>query len=385
MGLTDITNYDPNSYSTYLANYGMSPVSTGKKNFTDYSAGDNWVSNSIANSDPTHWVAAALGQNWSLAQALGGASGMGSQNDQMKFSNFAPGSTNALGVSGSATQLKNSTGLDVANLPSNVQQEVYNSMSPQELQTIGSQGPTQQQNFIAQRLLDIQSGKATANYVDPASQKIISAQDAAQAAQTANQQAQTDALNKVNAFAAQMQQPLDPNDPQMQAMMNPIRQGATLGGLNSGLGSGWAGRLGDQAVIQAGAQLQSQRSATALSALEGGAQDANSIAQMGQQSIQFNQTLAAQIAQQQAASNQMQYQNQMGANQGLGSLAGTVLGYYVGGPAGAAIGSKVGAGFGGATTPQPQGYVYGTGMVPSYQYSSPSSTSSKSGLSGGVG
>lgn len=388
----DIKNYDPNSYNTYLGRYGMTPNGMGgKQGWDDYSKQDSWLTNSLHNSDLTGDVSSLFGSKWSLIGALGGAAGLGDSNNHMKFSNFAqaynpngmqPGS----GRDDPMNQLYRTTGINVSQLPENMQQEVYNSMSPEELKMMGGKDQTSQQKFIAQRLLDIQSGRAQANYVDPAMKQNISKQDKAtqDAADAKNSQEQ--AMQKLNAFNDEMKKPLDPNDPYLKAMMDPIRNGATLGGMDSGLGSGWAGRLGDQAVISAGAQLQTQRSQMGLQALQGGANEANNIAQLGQNSSQFQQQMAQQIAVQQAQANQLAYQNQMSANQGTGALLGTVGGYLIGGPAGGAIGGRLGAGAMGGMTQQPQGFVSpyaaGTSSPGGYSYSSPKNGSGGGGMTG---
>jgi hypothetical protein len=394
----DIKNYDPNSYNAYLGQYGLSPTGMGgKQGWNDYSGADNWVTNSIHNSDLTGDVASMFGSKWSLTGALGGAAGLGDSNNHMKFSNFAqaynpngmqPGSgQRGWDESNPMNQLYHTTGLNVSQLPENVQQEVYNSMSPEELKMMGGKDQISQQKFIAQRLLDLQSGRASANYVDPAMKQNIDKQDKVTRDAAAAKSQQEAAMQKLNAFNDEMQKPLDPNDPYMKAMMDPIRNGATLGGMNSGLGSGWAGRLGDQAVISAGAQLQTQRSQMGLQALQGGANEANNIAQLGQNAAESQRDYALRLAQQQAQSNQMAYQNQLAANQGTGALLGTVGGYIIGGPAGGAIGGRIGAGTMGGMTQQPQGFVspYAAGGAPpgGYSYSGGKSNGGMSGMSGG--
>lgn len=144
-------------------------------------------------------------------------------------------------------------------------------------------------------------------------------------------------LAMLQAFFAEMNKPLDLNDPLVQNILTGARTSAMSDAASRGIHGGYSTAMGERAYIDAAAQQQMQRK------------------QLGLQALGMGLPGSIQQAENQYGADMNSYLKQQRGAQGIGGLIGGGLGalggFALGGPAGAAggfqLGSNIGAGIGG--------------------------------------
>lgn len=253
-------------------------------------------------------------------------------------------------------------------------EDTYNSMSPEEWAQFRKMNDSQQTAFIVQRKRDIASGK-----VEVAANKDLESKRAAREGQ------QEALIKKVQAFADEMGMPiakLMQRDDFAKALNNVTYQNSMGNAMNTGAGGGGLSQANaDQATKNALLGYQFQRQQAGQNALSGAFNMIGNQMQDAEGLRRYNQGMNLQMQEANAMRQAQQYQQGLGRQQStfglIGGIAGGALGAYAGGPTGAAAGFQAGQGLGSALG----GATYGSYQPYKYRYPS-GSGGGKGGLGG---
>jgi hypothetical protein len=244
---------------------------------------------------------------------------------------------------------------------------VFESMGPEDWDAYNKMSDQERFNFASKRSADIMAGKAKGQAAQNAEQSKLDQLNAAK----------TELINKVKAFADEMNMPVDElmkKDGFAQALNSSTFSRASTDASNRGLGLGGISNANaDFATKQALLGYQFQRQQAGANALQNAFNMTSQQGATNEDIRRYEQGMNLQLQQAQAARQAAQYQQGLSQRQGMGSLAGGIIGGVYGGPSGAAFGSQIGGSIAGST--------YGT--YKPYQYSYPSGNygGSASGLS----
>lgn len=259
-------------------------------------------------------------------------------------------------------------------LSDSMDEEVYNSMSPDEWARFAKMSREEQAAFFDSRKREIAA-------VMPELQKKAKAEKELADKRSARETAQDDLIKKVQAFADEMNMPIDQlmqKDEFAQALNKQSYQNAMGRALNTGAGMGGLSQVNaDQATKNALLGYQMQRKSMGQQAMGqafGMLQNQNVWAE---DIARYNQGLDFQMQEAEAMRRMQEYQQGMGQAQGMAGMIGGIAGAIYGGPSGAAMGQQIGSNLGGMRYQSNNPYQ-------SYKFTYPSTSRKPSG-SGGLG
>lgn len=260
----------------------------------------------------------------------------------------------------------------------NMTEDVYNSMTPEEWAHFAHGSQQEQDDFIKSRQSELRDPNSPANQQKAAQAKADKEEAARQKAASDREAAQTELINKVKAFADEMNMPVDQlmqKDEFAQALNRVTYQDTMGSAMARGAGTGGLSQANaDQATKNAllGYQFQRQQAGQqaynqAYGMLANQSNTAEDIAR-------YNQGMNLQMQGLQAQQQYQQYQQNLQRSGGMLGMIGAGVGAYFGGPAGMAAGYQIGSGVG------QQNYLNQHPYTP-YKYSYPSSGRPLGGLS----
>lgn len=246
----------------------------------------------------------------------------------------------------------------------NMTEDVYNAMTPQEWQAFAKMSDDEQANFISSKSREVAKGKSQQDAADKA-------QAALDKQRSDREAAQADLIKKVQAFADEMNMPIDQlmqKDGFAQALRNTTYQNSMGNAMNTGAGAGGLSQANaDQTTKNALLGYQFQRQQAGQQAL------GNAFNMIGQQNAtaediaRYNQNMNLQMQALQAQRQAADYQQGLSRSGGTLGLVGAGLGAYFGGAAGAQAGYQIGSGIG-------QQNYQTSNPYQAYRYTYPSST-----------
>lgn len=256
---------------------------------------------------------------------------------------------------------------DGTSLNQEMTEEVYNSMSPAEWASFRKMNGREQVNFIKSRTNKLARDKVAFD----AKKKEA---DALELERNNRKAQQDDIIKKVQAFAKEMNMPVDElikHDAFAQALRSTTLGGAMADMNNRGLGvGGISNQNADLMSKKALLGYQMQRQQMGQQAYGQAYGMLNNQGLQAEDLRRYNQGLDLQMQGLAASARNQQYMQELGQQQGFGSLVGGIIGGAYGGPQGAALGSSIGGSAAGvryqSNNPyQPYQYNYPSGGMSS--------------------
>lgn len=162
--------------------------------------------------------------------------------------------------------------------------------------------------------------------------------------------AQDDLIRKVQAFANEMNMPIEQlmqKDEFAQALNRQTFQNSMASGMNTGAGAGGLSTLNaDQVTKNALLGYQFQRQQAGQQAMGNAFNMLSNQNAVAEDIARYNQGMNLQLQAAEAARRQQEYMQGMGAASGKAGMIGGIIGGIYGGPTGAAMGQQVGSSMG---------------------------------------
>lgn len=252
-------------------------------------------------------------------------------------------------------------------------EDVFNSMTDDEWASFAHMNDEAQRSFIASKRKQMEKENAQLTE-QQRKEKELADKAAAREAQ------QDDLIKKVQAFAAEMNMPME-QLMQKDGVAQALHKASYQGAFNQGGGAGVGGLSAVNAARTTENALlgyQGQRQAMGQQALGNAFGMLSNQMNQAEDIARYNHSLNLQMQEAEAMRRMQEYQQGLGAAQGKAGMIGGVIGGIWGGPTGAAMGQTIGSNMGG------QRYQ-SSNPFKSYQYSYPSSTRPSGGGLGSKG